>query len=155
MDPDLIESGRPSRSKDRFRKNGVGKDEKERRRRENMWYNCRKSGHHARRCYSKLRRLHMMNEERTGMIEKVDTIMKTYEDPRDPCTAQDEPRGVPREENTPCIREVCGSNRSQNQEGRRSNSDLTWDAIMDRMLRRLLRYPLLRKGGRWMVPSEI
>lgn len=79
MDLDLMEHGRPSRPnqpKRSFRGNQGNNKERDRRRRENLCYNCGKSGHRAKECKSTPERLHMMNDE-TGMIEKkADTIME-------------------------------------------------------------------------------
>ena len=81
IDLDAIEHGRSSRlGKPRFNNRGYGGNkERERRRRDNLCYNCGKSRHQARECNSNAQRLYMMNDK-TGMIEKkANTIMKTSE----------------------------------------------------------------------------
>jgi Retrotransposon gag protein/Zinc knuckle len=79
MDLDLMEHGRSSRpNKPRFSRGSGGTNkEREKRRRDNLCFNCGKSGHRARECSSAAQGLHMMNEE-TGIEEKkADTSMET------------------------------------------------------------------------------
>ena len=72
--------GRPSRLRG-FQKGGRGyrdNKERERRRRDNLYYNCGKSGYRAREYNSKPERLYIINEEKADIIiKKADTIMKT------------------------------------------------------------------------------
>ena len=54
IDLDLMEHGRPLQSDKPRPKNGFkGNKEKEKRRRENLYYNYRKSGHQVKECDSK------------------------------------------------------------------------------------------------------
>ena len=103
MDLDAMDSGRPSRPRAQGSRGHGGNKERERRRRENLCYNCGKSGHRAMECNSKPERLHMMNDNTSGMIEKkADTIMKPEETLEGPGTAQRQEFGeTPREENAP------------------------------------------------------
>ena len=77
MDLDALTQG-PSRPRGPFRGRGDTK-ERERRRRDNLCFNCGKSGHRAKDCKGKAQGLHMMDDT-TGMIaKKADTIMETRE----------------------------------------------------------------------------
>jgi hypothetical protein len=82
MDLDAIEHGRPSRlnNKPSFNRGGHGGNnrEKEKRRRDNLCFNCGKSGHRARDCNSNAQGLHIMNDNSAGIKEKkADTLMET------------------------------------------------------------------------------
>ena len=95
MDLDALNDGRPSRSRGfRGRQNHGGNKEREKRRRDNLCYNCGKSGHRARECKRQAHGLHMINDETAGMlVKKADTSMdKTCSDlTRGPGTAQKGP----------------------------------------------------------------
>jgi hypothetical protein len=80
MDLSVMEHGRPSRpNKPRFDKGPRGSNkERDRRRENNLCYNCGKSGHRARDCDGKPQGLHMMNDDSAGIEgTKADTSMKT------------------------------------------------------------------------------
>ena len=75
-----MELGRPLQP--RFQSNRLyrGNKERDKRRRENLCYNCGKSGYRAKEYNSKPERLHAINDEIFDMIEKkADTIMKLEE----------------------------------------------------------------------------
>ena len=85
MDLDAMQHGGASRSKkpNRYGKKSKGNNERERRRRENLCYECGKSGHQARECKNPPRELHMMNTgaKRTGIVaKKADTTMEPLHD---------------------------------------------------------------------------
>ena len=103
MDLDAMDSGRPSWLRAQGSRSHRGNKEQERRRRENLYYNCRKSRHRAMEYNSKPKRLHMMNNNTSSMIEKkANTIMKPKETLEGPSTAQRQEFGeTPREENIP------------------------------------------------------
>ena len=103
MDLDTMDSGRPSWLRAQGGRGHGGNKERERRRRENLCYNCGKSGHRAMECNSKPERLYMMNDNTSSMIEKkANTIMKPEETLEGPGVAQRQEFGeTPREENTP------------------------------------------------------
>jgi Retrotransposon gag protein/Zinc knuckle/WCCH motif len=78
MDLSLMERGRSSRpDKPRFGGRGQGGNkEREKRRRDNLCFNCGKSGHRARECKGTAQGLHMMCDD-TGIEEKkADTSME-------------------------------------------------------------------------------
>jgi hypothetical protein len=78
MDLDAMKQGRPSRSGGpRFRRTGFGGNkERERRKKENLCYNCGKSGHRAKECHAKAQQLHMMDDSAGIGEQKADTPMK-------------------------------------------------------------------------------
>ncbi|KIW11736.1 hypothetical protein PV08_09008 [Exophiala spinifera] len=78
MDLDAMERGRSSRPKGKFQRKGPSNKERERRKKENLCYNCGKSGHRAKECGTKPLGLHMM-QARTGAGEKkADTPAKIW-----------------------------------------------------------------------------
>jgi hypothetical protein len=93
MDLSLMEHGRSSRpGKPRFGGRNQGNNkEREKRRRENLCFNCGKSGHRARECKSTAQGLHMMCDDTGIGGKKADTSMEISktDDSRD--SAQKEP----------------------------------------------------------------
>ena len=78
MDLDALSDGRPSRLGNPRRGQGNGGNkEREKRRRENLCFNCGKSGHRAQECNSRPERLYVMEDNQFSVIEKkADTIAK-------------------------------------------------------------------------------
>ncbi|SLM35925.1 Zinc finger, CCHC-type [Lasallia pustulata] len=82
MELDAMQERRPSRPKQRGFQRSGNNAERERRRRDNLCYNCGKSGHQARECKGTPHTLHMMtvkeDEITAGMVgQKADTTMGT------------------------------------------------------------------------------
>jgi hypothetical protein len=74
MNLDAMQEGKRHAPRDRRERGGRPSDkEKERRKRENLCYNCGGSGHIARNCEPGARSLHMMNEETDSVAKKADT----------------------------------------------------------------------------------
>ena len=104
MDLDALSDRRPSQPGNPRRSQGNGENrEREKRRRENLCFNCGKTRHRARECNSRPERLHVMEDNQSDVIEKkANTIAKTQEAPEGQGTAQKEPeKGVHRDEDTP------------------------------------------------------
>jgi hypothetical protein len=76
MDLDNMERGRPSRPKGKFQRQGLSPKERERRKKDNLCYNCGKSGHRARECGTRPQGLHMMDDIAGIGETKADTPMK-------------------------------------------------------------------------------
>lgn len=82
MDLDMMQHGGASRPRkpSHFNKGQGSNQERDRRRRENLCYNCGKSGHRAKECKTQAHGLHMMIDATAGIEEKkADTSMETYE----------------------------------------------------------------------------
>lgn len=75
MELDLMQHGRPSRSRPGPK---LGDKEREKRKKDNLCYNCGKSGHRARECrVGMAQELHMMTAKSAGMLaKKADTSMR-------------------------------------------------------------------------------
>ena len=109
MDLDALSDGRPSQPGNPRRGQGNGgKKEREKCRRENLCFNCGKSGHRAWECNGRPKRLHIMEDNPSSVIgKKADTITKTQEAQESQGTAQKEPeRGVHRDESIPAERKA-------------------------------------------------
>ena len=78
MDLSMAQHGRPQHTRKRGStgRSSVPPKEKERRKKQNLCFNCGKSGHRARECNSSAQKLQMMSH---GEAKKADTSQKTYE----------------------------------------------------------------------------
>lgn len=78
---DAMTLGRSSRPNSRGGGRGrIGNNERDRCRREKLCYTCGKSGHRAKECNSKPKRLYMINNDIAGIIvKKADTIINAGE----------------------------------------------------------------------------
>ena len=104
MDLDALSDGRLSQPRNPRRGlENRGNKEREKCRRENLYFNCGKSGHRAREYNSRPERLHVIEDNQSDIIEKkADTIVKTQEAPESQGTAQKESeKGVHREGSSP------------------------------------------------------
>lgn len=76
MDLDAMERGRSSRPKGKLQRKGPSNKERERRKKENLCYNCGKSGHRAKECGTRPQGLYMMDNTAGIEEKKADTSMK-------------------------------------------------------------------------------
>jgi hypothetical protein len=96
MDLDSMERGKKS-PRGRPRTKGGRQErntERDNQRKNNLCFNCGKSGHRAAECAGAAQKLHMMNEETGIVAKKADTTIKDPDVPEDKGTAQKEPELV-------------------------------------------------------------
>jgi hypothetical protein len=77
----------------------VGNAERERHRRENLYYNYRKSGHQVREYKGTPQRLHIMDNNQASIVgKKANTTMKTLGTVKTEAEHRERPDRAPREE---------------------------------------------------------
>jgi hypothetical protein len=76
MDLDVMEQNRFLRPRGKFHRKGPSNKERERRKKDNLYYNYRKSGYIARECDIKLERLYIINNIAGIEVKKADTSIE-------------------------------------------------------------------------------
>ena len=78
MDLSVMRAGQSSRPRGCGNGRILGRDEREKRRRDNLCFSCGKSGHRAKDCRTPTQRLHMMSKQTAGTPgKKADTGVST------------------------------------------------------------------------------